>query len=457
MRNSTLAALAFFTVFQLTLIKASGQGVQPYPNAITDRVVRQETWMAPPPAKTVFEDPDFGSQMVRATDETTNQSKPGGFLRGAAVGETNMWSTNSRKFYVIAEGGSDLAFAFDPPTMAITSLPGANAGGGLLLPFRPGPMFSLIDSDLMYGTTNANRFTISQYRFSSNELTPVIDTTTCGLQPALDVTNPKVQSDDDVSLTFDDSRMALSEGGPDAGYNPFVVVYDKQLGCRWYNTQTGQIGGQWGAIGYSNVPSFLIDHSRLSGNGQYVRMVSYTAGPLYWDLATLNVTPCPIPSALECSGYGTLGRSTYIDAAGTLDDMNIVKRPLDNLADITPLVWPLETPPEWSQEKHLTWLNGYSDDNRPVCSSVYSYDWDWQITRPWDDEIVCIETDGLASTVWRFAHHRAYPQNEYFNTQPLGSVSQDGRFFLFTSTWDYQLGTEADGTPRSDMWIVKLD
>jgi hypothetical protein len=33
----------------------------------------------------------------------------------------------------------------------------------------------------------------------------------------------------------------------------------------------------------------------------------------------------------------------------------------------------------------------------------------------------------------------------------------DGRFMLFTSDWDAQLGTGTDGTPRSDVFIVKLE
>jgi hypothetical protein len=137
--------------------------------------------------------------------------------------------------------------------------------------------------------------------------------------------------------------------------------------------------------------------------------------------------------------------------------MNVVKRPADNLAAMSPLVWPLPIPSAWEQEKHFTWINGHLDDNNPVCASLYNYDGDKEISRAWDDEIVCIETDGLASTIWRFAHHRTYWVNPYFNTQPLGNISRDGRFFSFTSTWDGQLGLEPNGTPRSDVWIVKLD
>jgi hypothetical protein len=119
-------------------------------------------------------------------------------------------------------------------------------------------------------------------------------------------------------------------------------------------------------------------------------------------------------------------------------------------------VWPLATPHLFEQEQHFSWVNGYLNDNAPVCGSVYSYDGDPEIIRAWDDEIVCLETDGIASTVWRFAHHRAYMRGKYFNTQPLGNVSPDGKFFMFTSTWNGQLGVEKNGIPRSDVFIVRL-
>ena len=54
---------------------AWAQGVQPYPNAFTDRAVHPKTPMAPPPINTVFQDPDFGAFMVRVTDDNTNPKK----------------------------------------------------------------------------------------------------------------------------------------------------------------------------------------------------------------------------------------------------------------------------------------------------------------------------------------------------------------------------------------------
>jgi hypothetical protein len=463
MKHSTITLFfGWLTMISILATEAAAQGRQPYPNAITDRVIHTETPMLPPPVNTPFLDPDFGSLMVRATDETTNFKNPGSYLRNAAAGEANLWNADTSKFYVIGEGGVDLAFGFDPSTMAIHSLPGANPGQALHVPLRPGASFSFVDPDLVYGTTNTAPLTISSYRFSSGVIAPVIDTTTCGTQPPLVSNEHLVVSDDDVSPTANDNRISISEGGKQTGLHMFVVVYDKNLGCRWYNTQTGQIGGQWGPSGTATTAArYLIRHAYISRSGNYIQILNDNhLGAFVWDIATLSVTNCPLHGTIHCGQYGVVGANAYVNGAGYLDDMNILIRPLNNLSQFTPLVVPIPTPAYFGDSKHFTWNNVDANDSLPVCGSTYSYADDWQeygITRPFEEEIFCVETDGAASTVWRFAHNRAVWQTPYFNTQPLGNVSMDGRFFLFTSSWDGQLGVEANGTPRSDMWIVKLD
>jgi len=79
------------------------------------------------------------------------------------------------------------------------------------------------------------------------------------------------------------------------------------------------------------------------------------------------------------------------------------------------------------------------------------------VKQPYDGEIFCIETDLNASTIWRFAHHRDMWDHEYFWPEPFGNVSLDGQFFMFSSSWDEQVGMNKNGDPRSDVWIVKLD
>ena len=433
-------------------ITAAAQGRQPYPNAVTDQLIHAKTAMAPPLTNVVFTDPDFGALMVRATDASTNFKGPGTFLRTEGSGHANEWSADTKKFYVLGRGGQDFVFAFDPSIMAVSSLPQANSEQGLLLPLRPGPSFSLVDPDLIYGTSEPDTLTIVSYRFSTGLSTPVIDTRTCGLQPALG-SGPHVVSDDDVSLSNADNRMSISEGGPQFGKHMFVVVYDKSQGCRWYNTQTGQIGGQWGPSGFATTGTdYLIRHARLSRSGNYVRITTNSLDWYIWDLATLTVVSCP----LDCGGYGSIGYDSFVNAPGKIDEMNIEKRPLADLSQVAQLVYPVPTT-GWGQDAHFSWNNVDVNDSTPVCAATYSYDGDLTIYQAFAGEIFCVETDGLASTVWRFAHNRATYVKPFFHTQPLGNISLDGRFFLFTSDWDEQLGIGTDGTPRSDVFILKLD
>src|ERR1700724_3824390 len=80
--------LTLSTIVSLVVTLAA-QSPQPYPLAVTDRLIHKETLMSPPPRNVVFTDPDFGSLMVRATDPTTNFKLPGTFLRTGGSGEEN--------------------------------------------------------------------------------------------------------------------------------------------------------------------------------------------------------------------------------------------------------------------------------------------------------------------------------------------------------------------------------
>jgi hypothetical protein len=198
------------------------QGVQPYPDAITNRQLYTKTPMAPPAANTVFQDPDLGATMIRVTDANTNPKQINDFFRNT-LDDVNEWSMDNGKFYVSAGNDSaNLAFAFNPSTMALSPLPGAGSGGALAVPLRAGPSFSFIDPDLMYGTQIDKPLVIATYRFSTAKMTPLFDTTTCGTQPPL-VAGPK-QSSTDNTLSNNDGRIVISAGGNQFGSRPFVIV-----------------------------------------------------------------------------------------------------------------------------------------------------------------------------------------------------------------------------------------
>ena len=49
----------------------------------------------------------------------------------------------------------------------------------------------------------------------------------------------------------------------------------------------------------------------------------------------------------------------------------------------------------------------------------------------------------------------AQPYN--FWDTPRGNVSQDGKFFMFTSNWEDSVGKDRSGRFREDVFIVKLE
>lgn len=248
----------------------------------------------------------------------------------------------------------------------------------------------------------------------------------------------------------------ISAGGNQFGSRPFVIVYDQKLGCRWYNTQTGQIGGQWGPTGQATTPDhYSVNHTKISGSGQYVRIGVGRTGFYVWDVTSLTVTDCNVHSGPHCSGYQAVGYNTFINGPGFLDELNTFRRPLGDLSDLTPLITPLPKPYYRGMIKTFAWSNGNLNDSLPVCGATYSQH--WEVKQPYDGEVFCIETEGIASTVWRFAHNRSTWDPEYYWTQPYGNVSLDGKFFSSSSSWDGQVGSNRDGDPRTDVWIVKLN
>src|ERR1022692_2672177 len=78
--------------------RALGQGVEPYPNAITNRLFYPKTTMTPPALNPRFADPDLGGLMVRVTNENSNPTAPGSYFRNPPP-DVNIWSVDNGKFY----------------------------------------------------------------------------------------------------------------------------------------------------------------------------------------------------------------------------------------------------------------------------------------------------------------------------------------------------------------------
>jgi hypothetical protein len=396
-----------------------------------------------------FTDPTSGSKMLRVTDANTRPDFVGRLWASPSSAETSAWNTDSTKFFVIGGGGEVVPYRFDPATMTASRMGDpSNATGGLLLFFGGEPSFSFVDPDVLYGVDWAERNRMVAYRVSTATQSTVHDVQTCLPGAAVHEGN--------ISVTKGDQRLLDYVGGTAQGLDTYVYVYDRTLGCRWLNTQTGQVGGAWGPTGtYNGEAGWFMHNARILKNGKWARIVASsasTAGVYFWNIETLDVIPCNIGLGPDfCGGHQVMGFDTVINQRGLGDGLDFAIRPMRNPAAAGPLITPLLTPPSWGQDTHPSWNNVQADEKQPVCLAVYRAD--NLVQRAWDGEIVCVETDGVASTVWRFAHHRS--QYLSFWDSPRANVSQDGRFALFASNWELTLGIGPYG-PREDAFIVRL-
>jgi hypothetical protein len=101
-------------------------------------------------------------------------------------------------------------------------------------------------------------------------------------------------------------------------------------------------------------------------------------------------------------------------------------------------------------------------------TATYRYGTESVEWRPWDDEIVAVQTDNASggAEVWRLAHHRSRVANDdspgviAFWYTPRPNISRDGRWVLFTSNWEKTLGTDPQGAAgekaRQDVFLLRL-
>src|SRR5262249_40210438 len=103
--------------------------------------------------------------------------------------------------------------------------------------------------------------------------------------------------------------------------------------------------------------------------------------------------------------------------------------------------------------EHPSWLNSITNPNAPLVVSRFTVFSPCQFA--WSGEIDAAAVDG-SNTVWRFAHNHSTGSCYY--GQGFAQVSNDGRWALFSSYWDGQLGADSafGCQTRIDTFIVEL-
>lgn len=420
--------------------------------ARTDR--KTEAYPDNPPevgaAGSIITDPSFGSRVVRVTDPKSDRQGKGRSMMTPSSSEQNSWNLDSTRFYVLTPGGEDILYQFDPSSMKLRE------GEIMRLGWMPEPQFSYTNPDLIYGINNRVRG-FEQYDIGNGKVETLNKFGDCLKLDGRDKGH-------DITVSADDSRFSASVGPVQDEYE-YVYVFDRKQGCRWYNTWTGEVGGQWGPKGTISIPDRArLHNSRMSKSGKYLYMTRGSGqgvgkGWLVWDIDTLNVRTCPS----QCRSHHALGYNQIVGASGFTHPLDMIVRPLGDLGKITHLIPDLKelNGARFWYDQHYSWNNANADDTAPVCLSTYNSSNPKAPRTPplansaWENEIVCVSTNGTGK-VWRFAHTYSTAKNGFWST-PRGNVSQDGRFFAFTSDWEDQLGQGPRGGFRTDVFVVALE
>jgi hypothetical protein len=416
--------------------------------AIADDAPRAEPSLpALAAAGTVITDPTFGSRILRVTDPDSQPGYPGaGFLTPGGSFENN-WNADTTMFWAWGKGGI-LVFQFNAQEFRVTPVPDpADHAKPLVLPWA-GP-FSYRRPNILYA---AKGLTVVEYDFNTHATTKIFDAADAVPGVGGFAYTPAVSDDDD--------RICLAFGGQQDTH-PYVAVLHRGAG-RYdvLNTQDSLLNGQ--ALPRSL--GFGIHSAYLDRSGRYVIVakgrgrVPKSSEWLVWDVEAGRVYDIDA----EWSGHDASGFGLRVNQSGFFggeplfyEEQQWAIRGLGEEEINRPtflLDWrQLPTPHQPIYAGYHSWNNARKDAAVPVIGSITrdasKADLPW---RTWDNEIIGVATDGSAK-VYRFAHHRSVWDRKNFWDTPRGNVSQNGRFFAFTSNWGRTLG---EG--RQDVFIAEL-
>jgi hypothetical protein len=446
--NTVLAVLAMSMPVAARLARA-GETVPISYNAATDMEVRPRPVVpALGEAGSVIVDPGFGSRILRVTGPQTQTNAPNTPFHGPADAFVPNWNADGTMFWVYGSGGV-IPFRFDASLQKASRVPkSGDPSGGLLLDFD-GP-FSYRKPNIIYGVKDRAVF---EYDFDSAQRTVVFDAAPAVPGAASGASMP--------SVSDDDNRVCLAFSGAQGTYQ-YVAVFDRASGARTVlDTKNSRLDGNPTAI----LLGFGVQSAHLDRSGRYVIIAKGEGGSaatpsVVWDLAQGVVTGIRNNlGGTEASGFGvSINESGY--SGSFYEPMDYVIRSLDpaQVGATKFLIDPAMTPTPHLPigTGHFSWNNAQPETRVPMVGTHYRKQQDEaQAWRAWDDEIIAVATDG-SSRVWRFAHHYSVVDGSDSWDAPRGSVSQDGRWYLFTSNWGRYLGAAPDGRARQDVFVVEL-
>lgn len=407
------------------------------PDACSDRLARPK-----PPTPLLggagfhFNDPTFGSRMLRVTDATMG----GTSWRCPSTAVQAAWNADSTRFYVMSGNGTVQTFTFDPDAMVATLAPD--------VPYsQVEPQFSRVDPDGLYVVGGPQTRTIRRYSFKAKATVDVLDLDTLGLPNLMD---PRTYVGGITTSGGDEAFMAFFGGtGQDRHF--------------WVTWQRRNAPASSRLLLDTRPLGFNLHSAAMDLSGRYVILYPTNAQPyqvVVWDTTTNTTTPV----TASPTGHGAFGYGDWVNAdsnALPYDAAQWQYRKLNALASPLDVINPVMRPTMVYWADHTTWNNARPDIATPVISSTYRYGNNPVPWRAWDDEVIAI--DHTTGIVYRFCHHRSDvrlegdPTSLYFWYEPIANVSPDGKWILFTSNWEKTLGTDPQDPSRSrqDVFMVK--
>lgn len=430
--------------------------------APTDYNVRPEPAIPAVTVGQIFTDDISGMRMLRITDQNTNPNHVGdGWINGDGSAETARFSALSTYVAVASESGSGTCFfQINRPNFTCTKI--TPNGQPIYTALRAVTWDPVIDT-LAWGmsTNAATSFDVVS-----------------GVQTIVWYLASQIASFGETYLNSlsiaDNGNMAALLGRQDV--TPGVAVYLQGV-THVLDCSKGTLDG----VAIPNWPSFspaTIHNVRMGQDGRHVKLTPSVPGNknVIWDTATNDFTLMSgngSPYYLvghQGIAWGRMINNVGANTPGTFASQALIRDITTAAGAASPSLIFTVTGQSTSGagDCYTSWPNQRQGMNVPYLETDNGFGWRTGtypntvypvINAAHIREILAVATDGSAK-VYRICHNFGYANiyppsvNENFYDEVFGTISRDGNYAMFCSTWGNTLGL--GNQYRHDCFLVEL-
>lgn len=385
----------------------------------------------------------FGpQQVIRTTDKNTScatiTANVANLFATADDGLPTLWATDSSSFVIKKAGSQRCVQHFNTGTLQVT-------GGSAIALDAAFTTYSSVSANVLYQLSGTDNVTIKKHTMTlnanpsldSDSVTTIkdlgADANCFGASYTANWTSLALTSFDDTAFTVGASTGVQNTGFLAVNYNTGTAQ------CTVINTQTRAVTVNGVSQGTYGIPdTFFLHDVYQTPNPRYALLATPSNGFYVWDINNpTTLTHCG--GAYSCAGHFVPGRN------GVFTDKSVIYH---SFADpSTPLTVNLPSPPGYP-DSHASYRNVDASDTHWVmydaqndAGDVYS-----QLgvfpSALWN-EIWMVKPDG-SNSVSRQLHTYSTGWSGTFDAlSAIGSISQDGKYVLWTSDWMCELGNTA--------------